>query len=830
MDSIAAALCVPVPFVLRHVTSHHQATLLLEVRAPLRACAHARNCRVCARRFRRPPALTPLAAPRFGARLLTCRSLRAVRGCSAWWTTSAPRRAKATRSRRRGSTRTRQRRRTRSSWRCARVRPGAPHAPLHVPHAARARARATGASAFSNGAPCSTLHTRARRAPRSQALPPLAAAVHACEAARAEVLRRLRELETSLRDAERELQFASAVNEAAATDLDASGCAPVAATRRAVAAVQATLAARLRTLCREGGDVEGLCPMQRFVDDLGLSALAASALPHAPRALEAARQPSSTPPAGAAPVASGAGARSPPSAVVSGAAQRRDDGDGGGSSSGIDDDEDDEDDDDAAGGGAAVAARVAAKRARSGDASAGAKRQRAEGQQQQAAGVDERVADPAGGAAMPEGTPVAPPAEPVPVASPLHAPHDAHGGSGGGGSGGDSGGAGALGALAAAWPPASDAAAALAMGSQRSVLGSVSPGRVAAAVAGLITPHVATGGSGGVHGSPGVGSGAGAVAGAIAGGGGAGGGSGGDAGGAHHAGGGGASVPVAAQLPPYLFSVAPSTAGLPHLHPGPSPSTLPLGQRALSFSSPAWAATGGAARAGGEDATQGGGAGGGAGAGTGAHGAHAALAAPVGAPAEHAHTGGLFTPRDGAGARAGGGALGGWGPHATPGSAGGCTGLGGPYGDGGDDGDDGASPRSASPWPALALPSQGVAAASAPPSPLGVQPAHESGSDDAAGGASGGSAGGTQPVETQLLVEQAPPPQADAEDAQAAQQPHGAAADAQNVPPPLALHLSAGSSGGQAAGCASGWTAAAERGTHSSGGDGSGSQPREVLC
>ena len=33
MDAIAAALCVPVPFVLRHVSSPQQATLLLEVRA-----------------------------------------------------------------------------------------------------------------------------------------------------------------------------------------------------------------------------------------------------------------------------------------------------------------------------------------------------------------------------------------------------------------------------------------------------------------------------------------------------------------------------------------------------------------------------------------------------------------------------------------------------------------------------------------------------------------------------------------------------------------------------------------------------------------------------
>jgi hypothetical protein len=58
MDAIAAALCVPVPFVLRHVASHHQATLLLEVRVPRacrRPCAlvavpHARKTspRVCA--------------------------------------------------------------------------------------------------------------------------------------------------------------------------------------------------------------------------------------------------------------------------------------------------------------------------------------------------------------------------------------------------------------------------------------------------------------------------------------------------------------------------------------------------------------------------------------------------------------------------------------------------------------------------------------------------------------------------------------------------------------------------------------------------------------
>lgn len=114
--SIAAALCVPVPFVLRYVTSREHAELLLEARAA-RAGGRARGaCGACAARVL--PCLVPCPsaeAPPLPAR----RWLPAVRSCSAWWSTSLRRRRRPTHFAPRLRTRSQRRACSRCSPRCA---------------------------------------------------------------------------------------------------------------------------------------------------------------------------------------------------------------------------------------------------------------------------------------------------------------------------------------------------------------------------------------------------------------------------------------------------------------------------------------------------------------------------------------------------------------------------------------------------------------------------------------------------------------------------------------------------------------------------------------
>jgi hypothetical protein len=175
--------------------------------------------------------------------------------------------------------------------------------------------------------------------------------------------------------------------------------------------------------------------------------------------------------------------------------------------------------------------------------------------------------------------------------------------------------------------------------SQRSVLGSVSPGRGGAG-GGLFTPAPAPGSGGG----SGV---AGAAAAALTG------------APPTDAGGAGRQVPFSVPPVPYMFSAAPSTAQ-PQRPEGETPSTLPLGQRARLFDSP------------------------------GALAAAAALldeAAPAPDDGSAEDAGDAATPPDALpSARAAGAALGAtpagvWTGGPTPASVGGFTGLGGPYGD-----------------------------------------------------------------------------------------------------------------------------------------------------
>ena len=93
-----------------------------------------------------------------------------------------------------------------------------------------------------------------------QVLPLLAQAQDACVAMEHRVVARLRSIQTALQACIPRLQFLSVLNRETAAALETEKAPAAAAQRRAVASVADVLAHRLKVLCEDGGDTEGMTP------------------------------------------------------------------------------------------------------------------------------------------------------------------------------------------------------------------------------------------------------------------------------------------------------------------------------------------------------------------------------------------------------------------------------------------------------------------------------------------------------------------------------------------------------------------------------------------